>query len=428
MEDVLSFLRSLGEPDEIIRQAVPDLTHPAPVVNTHVHLPPNFSAFESVRHAIEKACQEGLWVIGAGNYYDYRIYKDLCKVATRLGVFPLFGTEIIAMQEDLRDAAVRVNDPVNPGKTYICGKGITRFDPPSPKAKALLDLIRSNDASRAEQMTARLDRFWSSNGLATGLDAATIIKQVATRYGCPEDAVVLQERHLAMAFQQRLFEIIPEGRRSKVLGPILSCQCEPGLLEDPVGLQEQLRTSLMKAGRPCFVAEQYISLGQARQLIGELGGIECYPVVADMVSPHCEFELDVHRLAERLRQMGLTMVEFISVRNSPQVLTEYAVGLRKAGLAVSNGTEHNTLQMLPLAPSCKGGLALSEELKQLFWEGACVIAGHQYLAAHGQVGFVDQDGRPNQRWSDPDRGIRSIAAIGQEVIHRFLDRYGGVNH
>jgi hypothetical protein len=28
----------------------------------------------------------------------------------------------------LCEAGVRVNDPGNPGKTYLCGKGITRFD------------------------------------------------------------------------------------------------------------------------------------------------------------------------------------------------------------------------------------------------------------------------------------------------------------
>ena len=32
------------------------------------------------------------------------------------------------MQADLRDAGIKVNDPGNPGKTYLCGKGITRFD------------------------------------------------------------------------------------------------------------------------------------------------------------------------------------------------------------------------------------------------------------------------------------------------------------
>ena len=50
------------------------------------------------------------------------------------------------MQADLRDAGVKVNDPGNPGKTYLCGKGITRFDAMSPEAARLIEAIRRNDS------------------------------------------------------------------------------------------------------------------------------------------------------------------------------------------------------------------------------------------------------------------------------------------
>ena len=52
------------------------------------------------------------------------------------------------MQADLRDAGVKVNDPGNPGKTYICGKGITRFDAMTPEATAAARAsIRRNDST-----------------------------------------------------------------------------------------------------------------------------------------------------------------------------------------------------------------------------------------------------------------------------------------
>ncbi len=47
-----------------------------PRVNAHIHLPPNFSAFESVAEAVDLAAQQGVGVLGVSNYYDYEVYGD----------------------------------------------------------------------------------------------------------------------------------------------------------------------------------------------------------------------------------------------------------------------------------------------------------------------------------------------------------------
>ena len=49
----------------------------APRVNTHVHLPPNFSAFRAVEQALELAADAELQVLGASNYYDFSVYRAL---------------------------------------------------------------------------------------------------------------------------------------------------------------------------------------------------------------------------------------------------------------------------------------------------------------------------------------------------------------
>src|SRR3972149_6884136 len=128
--DALAALRGLGTPEEI--RALADRGYgpqSPPRVNTHVHLPPNFSAFESVEQAVSLAAEEKIGALGVSNYYDYQVYGAFGQRARAKGIFPLFGLEIISVQDDLRKAGVRVNDPDNPGRTYICGKGITRFDP-----------------------------------------------------------------------------------------------------------------------------------------------------------------------------------------------------------------------------------------------------------------------------------------------------------
>src|SRR3990172_1794236 len=154
--DALAALRDLGTPDEI-RVLAERGYGPAspPRVNAHIHLPPNFSAFESVEQAVNLAAEEHIGVLGVSNYYDFEVYGEFVERARAKGIFPLFGLEIISMQADLRNAGVKVNDPGNPGKTYICGKGITRFDAMTPEAARLLGVIRRNDSRRMATMIDR---------------------------------------------------------------------------------------------------------------------------------------------------------------------------------------------------------------------------------------------------------------------------------
>ena len=422
MADVLRTIRQIGDVDRILADAkAGPATSGRPKVNTHVHLPPNFSAFETVRQAVSLAAQQGVRVLGAGNYYDYRPYAEFSKAAEQNDVFPLFGTEIIALQRDLMDRGIRVNDPGNPGKTYVCGKGITRFETLSPRAGQLLETLRGSDSRRMARVAERMAEVFGGHGIATGLDAEKVVDRVAARHGCDRDTVVLQERHVAQAFQERLFDLVPQDGRMAALRAVFGA--EPKVkATDAVGIQNEIRTHLMKSGKACFVPEQYVSLAEARELIWQLGGIDCYPVVADMVSPMCEFEAPVDGLVARLKEMGFTCAEFITVRNSAKTLAEYVTRLRSAGLAVTAGTEHNTLDRIPMEPRCVDGSRPSEAALDVFWEGTCVIAAHQHLRQQGQPGFVDRDGRPNPDFPDAHARIRWFAELGAERIRAELFR------
>ncbi len=61
------------------------------MVNTHVHLPPNFSAFETAEDAVETAAAEGVRVVGASNFHDPRIYARFADAARAAGIVPLNG-------------------------------------------------------------------------------------------------------------------------------------------------------------------------------------------------------------------------------------------------------------------------------------------------------------------------------------------------
>ena len=162
VQDVLNQLTGLGT----------GAASPAPAfdarINAHIHLPPNFSAFETVEQAVDLARGQRIGALGASNYYDYEVYGDFGALALKSGIYPLFGLEIIAMSESLKLAGAKVNDPGNPGKIYICGKGITRFDPMSAEAARLLGLIRGNDSRRMAAMAARLAEVLSGTASTPG--------------------------------------------------------------------------------------------------------------------------------------------------------------------------------------------------------------------------------------------------------------------
>src|SRR5262245_59339685 len=170
----LDALRGLGTPAEI--RALADRGYgpsSPPRVNTHIHLPPNFSAFDTIEQAVSLAADQRIGVLGISNYYDFDVYGEFVDRARRLGIFPLFGLEIISIQADLRDAGIKVNDPGNPGKTYLCGKGITRFDAMSPEAQRLTDVIRRNDSQRMVAMVDRLRDVLRSRGLDCDVNQQT---------------------------------------------------------------------------------------------------------------------------------------------------------------------------------------------------------------------------------------------------------------
>lgn len=407
----LDGLRDLGSIEQLRELAGRGCVAPRQKVNAHLHLPPNFSAFTTVEQAVDLADRQGVRVLGASNYYDYDVYADFAGLAGGKRIFPLFGLEIICWDDAQARAGVKINDPGNPGKFYLCGKGITRFERMTPEGQRLLAIIRGNDSARMRRMVAKLAELFERGGVNTGLDETAVIDGVVRRHRCPRQRVYLQERHLCQAFQERLFELVPAGRRIDALTRILGAAPKAGRT-DAVKVQNDIRAHLLKAGKPACVEETFIGFADAYQLIEEMGGIPCYPTLADGTDPVCPFEAPVEQLIERVCQRGIGCAEFIPVRNRPEVLRQYVKAMRRAGLVVTAGTEHNTLDMLAIEPACADGQPVPEDVQEVFWEGACVVAAHQFLGVHGQPGF--QAGCGQER-------IAELAKLGAAVIHRYQE-------
>jgi len=387
-----------------------------PAHNTHIPLPPNFSAFDDIASVVERAREEGVVALGASNYFDFRVYRRFADASAQAGIAPLLGTEIISLQDDLEARGVLVNDPANPGRTYMCGKAIAAFDAPGPVATSLLAATRRTSEGRMVAMAARLAECAREAGLEDVPDVEGIVDDVAARSGVPKEWVSLQERHLARALQEIAFAQFRPENRAVPLAALLGSPVDSSVAADPILLQETIRSRLMKAGRPAFVPDAPVSFGDAYTLVLELDGIPCYPTLADGAGPICPFEDPPEGLAEALLGRGVYLAELIPTRNAPEVVDRYVAAFRAAGILALAGTEHNTQRMIPLAPACRGGVALSDMARTVFWEATCVIAAHQHLRMTGQPGYVDAGGRLASGFADGEARIRWFHELGERVI------------
>ncbi len=420
LQDALKILRDVGGVEELRGLAEDGFAPQArPRVNSHIHLPPNFSAFESVSQAVGLADEQDVRVVGVTNYYDYNVYGQFVALAAEKGIFPLFGLEVISLVDDLVTAGVKVNDPGNPGRMYLCGKGVVGVADPSPRAAELLKKIRINDTKRMAEMTAKVARIFASAGIGENVSDSDVIDMIVARHGSQRETVTIQERHIAQFFQQLLFDKVPAESRLAKLAEIFGAESKASG-DDAVKIQGEIRSHLMKAGKAAFVTETFLNFEDARELILELHGVPCYPTLADGTSPLCDFENLPEKLVGELKARKINMAELIPIRNTPEILSQYVKALRAAGIVVVGGTEHNTLDLLDIEPTCIKGLPVPDDIKEIFFEGICVSAAHQFLVLNGLVGFVDKQGQPNPDFDSDEARIQAFANLGAAVIQKFF--------
>ena len=287
------------------------------------------------------------------------------------------------------------------------------------EAARLLGIMRRNDELRIRKMILLLSEAFELRGLAVGLEPEMVLERVVRRHRVAQETVTLQERHVAQVFQQELFRLVPEAGRSAVLARILAVPSRD-VPQDEVRVQNAIRARLMKVGRPAFVEESFLCLEEARRLILELGGIPCYPTLADGASPVCAYEDPPEKLIATLRAQRIFCAEFIPLRNEPQVLRKYVHGMRNAGLVVTAGTEHNTLDLAAMSPRCVRDLPVPESVREIFLEGAYVMVAHQYLQLHGRCGYVDDRGELNPAFVGAEERIARFRRLGAAVVARQL--------
>ena len=257
-------------------------------VNAHLHTPYSFSAFSSIGEALDKAAEEGVKVVGINDFYSTDGYGEWKEGCARRGLFPLFGIEFIALNAEDQAAGLRVNDPNNPGRTYISGKGLAC--PPILSGEPLrqLETVRAESNAQVERMCAKLNEWLKAEGYGIVLDFKEIREKLTMGS--------IRERHLAKALRLALERCrCPVGAGHDVL---------PDLIGDPATIENTLRSKLLKAGGPAFVPEDpkaFLPMETVQRIIEAAGGIPTYPFLADDAKGHfTDFEGDLQKAADTL--------------------------------------------------------------------------------------------------------------------------------
>jgi len=382
-------------------------------VNGHFHTPYSFSAFNQISQVFEMARKEGVRVLGINDFYTTDGYAEFNQLAGQYRIFPLFNIEFMALQKDLQAAGVRVNDPNNPGRTYFSGKGL-RYPV----------VLNAGMAERLQQVQQESNR--QTAGMIEKLNVFLEELNAGFRFSFPEMKQqyaknLLRERHIAKALREAVMEKFPSAKQQKAFfEKLFSGKAVQSAMDDAAGLENEIRGNLLKSGGRAFVPEDdkaFLSLEQVIELIVHLGGIPCYPVLLD--NPKGEFtdyESNYEVLYQNLIAKKVWSVELIPARNEPEILEAFVDFFHQKGFVITFGTEHNTPKLDPVTVLDGNGKELSENLKRIGYDGACVIAAHQYLLAQGEEGYLDAAGQAKQE----QRG--EFVTLGHAVIRHFTEK------
>ncbi|MBR1927694.1 MAG: hypothetical protein IJ840_08130 [Bacteroidales bacterium] len=172
-------------------------------VNAHMHTPYSFSAFGGIDQALDMAKEEGVGVVGINDFYSLEGYDEWKEGCRKRHLCPVFGIEFISLNSEDQAAGLRVNDPNNPGRTYISGKGLSYPVVLKGRPARLLSEVREESNAQVERMCVKLNAHLNAVGAGFNLDFKSIVGELTKGS--------VRERHLAKALRMAVEARFTEG-------------------------------------------------------------------------------------------------------------------------------------------------------------------------------------------------------------------------
>src|SRR5208283_5737217 len=95
-------------------------------------------------------------VLGINDHYTIAGHEEFRRACEIAGIAAAFSLEAVAMDRDAEAQGMLLNDPDNPGRVYLCGKGVTRIPPDSSTEMQNLTRMRGALERRNREMTEKV--------------------------------------------------------------------------------------------------------------------------------------------------------------------------------------------------------------------------------------------------------------------------------
>ncbi len=385
-------------------------TLPDIIVNNHIHTPYSFSAFSSVEEAVQMAKHAGVDVLGISDFNTVKGYDEFAGQCRSQGVYPLFNIEFIALDETGKNSGNRWNDPKNPGNMYFCGKALAF---PSSFNRDTVNCLASLWKASQDHIWQMIEKC-NTHLQSVGLDTLCLdYQKLRTKYATFQ----VRERHLAQALYFGIEQSTATAAdRTQIYRTLFNDESFEAEEYDEVALQNEIRSRLLKYGKPAYVAQHphaFFPLEKIMRIILDGKGIPCYPVLADGSDPLTEYEKDPEALAAVLKSKNIHAVEFIPKRNELSLLRKYVAAFSSRNFLITFGTEHNTPLRDTLIPHAAHSTALDNELQRICIQSACIYAAHQFYVSNGECGYINSKGDctaedKSEQWPFIDKGMELL--------------------
>jgi hypothetical protein len=381
-------------------------------INTHVHTPYSFSAFDSIGEIVATAKHEGIGVLGINDFNTIEGHGHFAEECSKNAIYPLFNIELATVMESDKNADIHWNDPSYAGVMHLCGKALDFPVSFNNDSRNLIGSVWKISQDRIWKIITKLNEHFKSVNFDYHLDYNTLRSHYAKH--------AISDWHIIRAmYNDFLSRWGSTGTFEQNLRIILKMGSFAIDSNDALEVQRVIKSKLLDAGSPGFVEAYYnksLRFYEAKMLILSAGGIPCYTMFLDSSQPITDKERNIDLLINDLVTMDIQAVEFIPEKVSIDLLKKYTHRFYEKGFIVTFGTEHNNVERQSLVPRTWNGKTLDDELVRIGHDGACIYAAHQEMHHQKCPGFVDDMGK---RIVHPAR-IRDFIRIGDDVIKRAL--------
>ena len=407
----MRILKEFPPETHLLQKHRPDTIQELHKVNNHIHTPYSYSAFKDISQIFHMAVQENIALLGINDFYTTAGYEEFYRLSLKNGVMPLFNIEFMGLVKEWQEQDFRVNDPKNPGRVYLTGKGLSYPLIMGAKSRQQLESLKHHSEVQVRKMVDKLNAFFHDLTIPLELNFDELKQKYVKE--------LVRERHVATALREKIFEIASTQEAViELLTNIYEGKSHQADLDDHAALENELRSNLLKKGGRAFIPEDenaFLSFEQIMEIVTDGGGIPCYPVLLDNEKGEfTDFESQWQRMSDQLISKNIGCIELIPGRNDFDILYAFVKFFHDRNFIITFGTEHNTPALKPLTVKCRDEVPLNETLKRINFEGASVIAAHQYKMARGEEGFLSSNNKPKREYRD------DFVKLGKAVIKEFF--------